>query len=259
MSTEAIDNCDRNKTDLTRKVTAAAHTFLSERGFKPAETEVPVSDGWCADVAGVLSPTRSEATTLKLIPAKSKRIDYAQREEAYRLLPRILTGLVEVKTSRGDFTRDKKWLLPSPVSLKWLAVPGGMIREEEWPTGWGIIECSPENGTVRRCVRPAPLVCVPTEDVLHVMYNVAVRCDHRVRYARHRELHRQARAQRNESVSRSRFSDLLRALLRVVHGEGENVEDALGWSGIRNLSTFEISDLQTLWAVKPPRDRKWSA
>ena len=39
-------NEDRNKTALTKHVTAAAIAYLDERGCKPIETEVAVEPGW---------------------------------------------------------------------------------------------------------------------------------------------------------------------------------------------------------------------
>jgi len=52
---------DQNKTELTRKVTAGAATWLTNLGAKPVETEVHVRQGWIADLAAVWCPTRTEA------------------------------------------------------------------------------------------------------------------------------------------------------------------------------------------------------
>src|SRR5438132_4894673 len=97
---------DRNKTQTTREITAAVITWLDYHGFKPVETEVTVTRGWQADIAGVIDCTEGEAIALHLAPRKpnwrmSDERYQAMREafeSAYRGLPSPTTALIEVKT-----------------------------------------------------------------------------------------------------------------------------------------------------------------
>lgn len=107
--------CDRNKSELTHKLTAAAAFWLDEAGFKPVETEVPVCPGWVADLSGVIRPTKTEATRLKLIPPRgpySRPNAWREWCDAFAAIPSLLTAVVEVKTSRSDFIGDHKWGKP---------------------------------------------------------------------------------------------------------------------------------------------------
>lgn len=61
---------DYNKTAITKTITAAALTYLDERGCKPIETEVLAAAGWISDLAAVVCPTITELTLLKLIKRK---------------------------------------------------------------------------------------------------------------------------------------------------------------------------------------------
>src|ERR1039458_5691991 len=103
---------DRNKTKLTHDVTNAAHFYLDERGFKPLETEVAVTNRWVADLCGVTSPTQTELIKLGLLSrSPTWKAPRWKRDAWYKMLMALLdimTCLVEVKTSRSDFNHDKK-------------------------------------------------------------------------------------------------------------------------------------------------------
>src|SRR5690242_1203826 len=98
---EPLPTMDRNKTELTHRVTAAASLYLSECGFKPVETEVPIEQGWIADIAGACQPTPTELTKMKLVPPRARygRVDYQQRNDErlrqIRAMPSVLTAMVE--------------------------------------------------------------------------------------------------------------------------------------------------------------------
>ena len=54
--------------------------------------------------------------------------------------------LVECKVSRGDFFRDqKKFFRANPDrgvgNLRWYLTPPGLVRPDEVPEGWGLLEC----------------------------------------------------------------------------------------------------------------------
>lgn len=142
---------DRNKSDLTKQVTAAALMYLDERGCKPIETEVGVASGWVADIAAVLDPTITELVALKLLKRQPRYgcPGYKEWDTQVRQVHRFMTALVEVKVSRSDFSGDQKWTLPLPTNLAYLAFPKGLITESEYPAGWGLLEYSIETDCVR--------------------------------------------------------------------------------------------------------------
>lgn len=247
---EATMESDRNKSGLTHEVTGAAAAWLDAAGFKPVETEVPITAGWVADLAGVLEMTRTEAVNLKIIPRRPKwsKPEAMRREweSAFMSLPSPATGLVEVKVSRSDFRGDHKWLSDPQANLMWLAIPAGLLTEAEYPAGWGILHF--KNNAVR-CVRPAPLHRVDVERRMSVLLNIAIRRDHHTRYERLRGLRRAIRDRQNDAVSRTRITYAVRAVIKVAKGEAENIEAAMKWYGIKKIPQNVMADLQTLWGI----------
>lgn len=241
---------DRNKTGLTHDVTAAAARWLEERGFKPVETEVSVCLGWCADLAGVIVPTQTELIDLKLIPRrpswKAPALDQQAWEQRYKLFDRTYTCMVEVKTSRGDFRGDRKWSLPCPTDLAYLAVPKGMVKLEECPARWGVLEYS--DGAMRRLRAPDPYVTT-TEEQLGVVLSIAVRRDHHTRYERWREYQKQDRVERAAEKTVSRVSAIARVMEKIVRGEGESVDRVFEYHGIKNMPEYAMERIRPLWGL----------
>jgi hypothetical protein len=100
---------DRNKTDLTRFVTACSIGYLADKGFKPIETEVAVAQGWITDVASFCYPTQTEIKKIKL---KSPRISIdSDFYEICFMYGHLLTALIEIKTTRADFIARKKIII----------------------------------------------------------------------------------------------------------------------------------------------------
>ncbi len=69
------------------------------------------------------------------------------------------TTIVEVKTSRADFLRDrKKKCRQTPIegmgNFRWYYALEGIIKEEELPENWGLVEAD-ETGKMVRLVRIA--------------------------------------------------------------------------------------------------------
>lgn len=69
------------------------------------------------------------------------------------------TTIVEVKTSRADFLKDrKKKCRKSPIegmgNFRWYYALQGIIKEEELPENWGLVEAD-ETGKMVRLVRIA--------------------------------------------------------------------------------------------------------
>lgn len=67
-----------------------------------------------------------------------------------------MSVLVECKASRADFLRDgDKWHRRAGLGVgqrRYYMAPAGMIRPEELPPGWGLVEVSP-SGRARVVVR----------------------------------------------------------------------------------------------------------
>jgi hypothetical protein len=247
---------DRNKSQLTHDVTNAVAAWMDERGFKPVESEVgPLSydsnkTGWIADLAGVICPTQTELIELKLLRPRPSWRAPSQDQEAWRAsysaLDRVMTALVEVKTSRRDFVGDRKWLLTPPTDLAFLAVPSAMIRQEEWPSGWGILSCA--DGSVRRLRPPTPSRTT-AEQQLGVVLAIATRRDHHTRYARLREFQREQRLQEGEEKTILRAGYIARAFLQIARGEHNSVEEVLDRHRLKRLPFYVMDDLRQLWGI----------
>jgi hypothetical protein len=212
---------DRNKTELTRAVTAAAVRYLDERGFKPIETEVPICDSWVADVAGVISPTMTELVELKLLRRKPgyRNHGYDEWWKEAKKTQRLMTMLVEVKTSRADFRGDRKWTMPLPTNLAYVAIPKDLaIGMDEMPANWGVLEYS-EKADCMRCLRPPAVAEVTIEQQLSVVVDIAVRRDHDTRYERIRKFRKEIISSQNESISRTRVMTAMRAMLSIIRGK----------------------------------------
>jgi hypothetical protein len=257
---------DLNKTDLTKAVTQLALVYFDERGCKPIETEVTVAKGWIADLAGVLNPTVTELQLLKLLRRKPKGYDthYTQWRIEAKNAQRLLTVIVEVKTSRSDFRGDRKWTaLAPPANLCYLAIPEGDgthdnpchfgLRLDEFPIGWGLLSCAPKRV---RCLRVPAIREVTAEQQLNVVLQIAVRRDNNTRYERLRELQRAIRAAKNGEISRMRTLYAMKAMKSIVEGEHGSVKEALEYHGVRHMPEYYMAELEKLWAIMPTTQSK---
>ncbi len=242
---------DQNKTEITKLITAATCFWLDERGCKPVETEVSVAFGWIADIASVISPSNTELQELKLIrraPKWSKRSEREAWESEVLAMVRMMTVIVEVKTSRSDFLGDKKWTSPPIADLNWISAPSGLIGESERPSGWGILEYSESRDCmVTRCI---PHIMTTTmEQQRNLIHAVATRRDNQSRYEHIRRISRAHRSEGNERISVARVRDAMRAALSIAHGEHGSVEGALDAHRIklRNIGELEMLKLTRLW------------
>lgn len=240
--------CDRNKSDLTHRVTSGVISWMDGAGFKPVETEVFACPGWIADVAGVISPTRTEATNLKLIPRRkpyqNNPTAYEDWNAAYNAIPCAVTGIVEVKVNRSDFRGDHKWTEACPADLCWLAMPSGAFDISELPATWGILEFT-EGGV--RTKRHATLNPIAIDRRLQLILSIAVRRDHSTRYERLRKFQRMATVEANERTNLTRVADVIRGVLSVVKGEYESPEMAMRFHGIRKIPPYMKKELEELW------------
>jgi hypothetical protein len=256
-----MEPADRNKSLLTHKITAAAQTWLDSRGFKPVETEVfmpavAAEKAWIADLASVIHPTQTELIELRFIPRRPSWRSAKEVMDAWEAklgeLQRQMTCLVEVKSSRSDFTGDRKWNLTPPVDMAFLAIPAGLIRPDEWPDGWGILEFRDDKMVKLR----NPNVRQSTvEQRLHVIYQIAIRRDHRTRYASAREQDKQERIERAERLSVNRLSNIVKAVTAITTGKHKwgaqitSVEDALKYYGVRDARPDHLAQLGALLGI----------
>lgn len=244
---------DRNKSRLTHDVTRAVASWMDGRGMKPVETEVYIQGGWCADLAASFAPTQTELIEMRLIARKPpwkapKEKQDAWEASCYALL-RLMVVVVEVKTSRADYSKDKKWKITNPVDLCYVAIPSGMVREEEYPEGWGVLAYL-SDGSIR-CVRnPTPAVST-IERRMNVIYQIAIRRDHHTRHKRMREYNQKQRMDDCESKSIERIGSIARVLISIARGENESVEGCLKRLryDIPKMPAYVMETLQELWGV----------
>lgn len=260
---------DRNKSELTHKVTEATYMWLDNHGFKPVETEVEMpwrdvnEKGWIADLAGVIVPTQTELIEMNMLPSPP-RYNYLSKsndgydkkrtawEELYRPIDRRMTCLVEVKTSRSDYLGDRKWTATPATDLAFVAVPSGMVKPEEWPTGWGVFELRGDG--VVKVRNPTPRVAT-TDEHLSVIYQITLRRDHRTRHAQNREWQKVQRIEDAVKVSVDRIDKIVDAVRDIAAGStrwGEpisSVEQALRIHGIRNAKDRQLERLAEIFGI----------
>lgn len=246
---------DRNKTDLTKSITRAVISYLDDRGCKPIETEVPVEPGWIADVATVITPTRTELADLKLIKRAPRWNDPTRSEwlKQSKELLQLMTILVEVKSSKSDLCNDRKWKVAPPTNLAYLAIPTDLLllAHAEVNPGWGILV----HGTDYVRIDRAPVIrTVTTEQQLAVVHEIALRRDHDTRHERLRDLQKRFRNDQNEYISRTRITSALWAMKAVVRGEYGSAKDCLERHGITSVPAGLMEGIEKLYAVAKPEE-----
>ncbi len=260
---------DLNKSPLTCDVTSAVALWLDGMGFKPVETEVPMprpavdEKWWIADLAGVIFPTQTELINLKMLARAPKYYldnrfignpdgewipnpafeEWRKERDAKQ---RLMTCLVEVKTTRADFLGDRKWNLALPTDLAYLAVPRGLVVPSEWPVGWGILEF--HDGEIRQKRFPFPGQTT-SEQQRDVILSIAIRRDHHTRYARHREFMREHREREKQEKVSSHLRKVTSAVFDILEGKRGGVKECLEYRGIKNAENWTIKELEPLWEL----------
>jgi hypothetical protein len=266
---------DRNKSDLTHKITDAAYQWLDNHGFKPVETEVGMpwstngdnQKGWIADLASVIDPTQTELINLRFAK-RPPQYRYGHKNEGYeerraawdvefKKVFRRMTCLVEVKASRSDFIGDRKWKLTPPTDLAWIALAPGITTVEECPDGWGVLVLRGDQ--IHQTRVPTPRVST-IEEQSFVIYQIAIRRDHRTRYAENREWQKEDRIRRAETEKRDRIRNIIHAVRDIAAGEYKYserpvkcIEDALAYHGVRNAKEPELKLLADLFGIAAKR------
>lgn len=268
---------DRNKSPLTLKITSGVEVYLKDKGFKPIETEVPIEDGWVADVASVIVPTPTELIAMKLVPRKPRMADdwsfwrvkfgdkywetpeYKQKQaqvaehtaqwnaliQAY--VPPF-TAVVEVKTTKGDFQRDDKWIRPSPVSLRYLAIPAGMLKRHEYPQDWFILEFSAE-GKLLRVAQEGKFLEIPPEKKMWIIHNIALRRHHRTEHVWLRGVRKKFLAEQSEKKQHNRVSNIVMAMKDILYGIYATPEETMRYHGVKweSLPFYAKKEIEALF------------
>lgn len=212
----SIGELDRNKSVLTHTATATAAGWLDCLGCKPVESEVPVADGWVADLASWWCPTMTEAKNSKLlaamVPPEVQGSDHDRLAHLSRRVGGRLTIVVEVKVSRADFLGDRgrkyatngRPSLASPAHLLVLAVPPGVILDNEYLWNWGVLRLSVSCERVTKFDgwgTPSALFPGQIEDLIAA---IGIRRDHHTRYSGLRRMLRSYRARQTEEKRATR-------------------------------------------------------
>jgi len=231
---------DRNKTELTQNITRLACLWMDEHGFKPVETEVAVDDSWIADIASFVYPTRTECINLKLIrrppPYAYSQEERERRQQQYQewqrelgCIPNRLTALIEVKTTRSDFSQDTKWNREPPTDLRYLAIPSGLLEPSEYPSNWGVLLFDKEGTRLLRHTA-GPITHKDAEQQCRVIASIAIRRDHATRHEKLRELQKRIVLADGERKSVVRIRSAMRFVMDVM--DGKSIEDAKLYQGI---------------------------
>lgn len=242
---------DRNKTPLTREITAASCQWLSERGCKPIATEVEITCGWVADIATAVFPTETELQDLKLVkrkPAWEKPVERKMWHEVAGPLMRLMTVIVEVKTTRADFNKDRKWKEALPADLNFLAMPLGLVGDSDWPPGWGVLAFDSTSERFKLLRVPA-VRASSFEHQRNFVYAMACRRHNQEEYGEIRKLIRRDQSSANEYTNSYRFSKVMRAALAIARGERESVEQALEYHGVKGISGDVLEQAKRLWSI----------
>jgi hypothetical protein len=224
--------------------------------------------GWIADIAGVIVPTQTELIEMKMIPRPPRwnhggnndgyEVKHAAWKALYEPINRLMTCLVEVKATRSDFRGDRKWKLTPPVDLAYLAIPPGIVKKEEWPEGWGILEL---RGDTVAQIRIPTVRAATLQQHFSFIYQLALCCDHRVRRAVMREEQKLTRINDAERILISRIDKIVSAVHDIAAGHVwwsekplTSVEQVLTYHGIKNVRAAQLEQLATLFKIAARKD-----
>ena len=234
--------------------------WLDEHGFKPVETEVRMCAEWVADIAGIIIPTETETIGLKIMPRKPRWNEtngmekYQAWSEKFNALPAFNTALVEVKTSINDFRQDKKWTRPAPTNLRFLAIPRGLVKPEELPAGWWVLECTSKRIYT---TRTGDIMPVSAEQQRDVAFNIALRRDHHTRHARLRAAQKVLRFEQGERETVTRVNKIVSMVAHIYEGgmdADDTLERVLSCYGIKRLPDYTMKKLQAVWGKGKPSE-----
>ena len=259
---------DRNKSEVTLRVTEAASRWLLDLGAKAVETEVPAGEKWIADIAAFWVPTRTEAIKAKLILKKPKwvspygpeelRKQYNQEHTAwiksYKGLPNYITIVHEVKTSPKDFKRDLKWERTPVADMQVLSYVKGILTPEQYPKNWWVLEHA-EDGSLLKVKNRVPMHNVDVNQRLMLIANIADRRHNRTAYQFLRDLQKSHRLESGERKLDYRLSSCASAIMSVVKGEYPTVEECLRRHFNKKFPDYLVERLGKMYGIQKPGEQ----
>lgn len=267
-------SADLNKSEITLAVTEAAAQWLAGIGAKAIETEVLVAQGWIADLAAFWVPTPTEAMKSKLLP-KQPRWDFVFNEdksikefkndtyqkqmkawkESFAAIPGLITIAHEVKTSRSDFRKDRKWDRDPVADIQVLSYVSGIIDDDEVPKGWWGLKHS-RTGTLLKVTKRALLRGIDNEQRLFLVAWLADRMHNRHANKFFNDLNKRHRTDQRKRITSGRLSSCMTAILGIARGE-KTVEEAMTYYFCQDerIPHYLQKDLKEIEGVlKPVKD-----
>ena len=255
---------DRNKSELTHKITAGAKNWLLGIGAKPVEEEVCIAEGWIADIAAIWIPTPSEAIISKLMERRPdwKKIEARQKwNESYQKLPTPISICHEVKVTPGDYRKDvDRKFKHFAAHMNILSIPSGMAMPPESPEPYWWLLQHDKNGQVRSG-RPGKLIQIPERSTLDFIVALSMRQYNRVTYSNNRELTKKYRAEEHAVRTSVRMARIVRQVLGYFKDEHDDLELMLKEYGYNHMAEdvkLEFKRLKSYYTNTNPDTHKGS-
>ena len=241
---------------LTKRITAGAKLWMLGAGFKPVEDEVYVTDGWIADLAGIITPTPSEfkrnLKLHKLIGINDCSDPFSSFQQKYNMQ---MTALVEVKATKADYMKDadRKFGIRDgrdyshwqrmPAHLCYIAYPDGMVNENELPGGWGKLKFSRNGNKLLKSYSPATIYPQNPVDIIDVVSNIGVRCYNKWTYRELRDTIKRYNSEEKQRNNIYKTNSFLDAVLTILESNKRSLSEELKYRGIKlNKSHIKTCD-----------------
>lgn len=270
-----------NQSALHNEIQIYIQSWFREHGFKPVETELEITKGWKADVAGVIIPTPTECQKLKVVERKPPPLDYAeiinpntteeQKQEIYDQhdreyqewhkkvshVPYMMTAICEVKVSKEDYRKDiVRKFSKTPACLNFIAYPKGLLNCSELPNGWfGLERILP----TRYKLHPGIYFEKSKEEMFDMVYGILIKKYNVEYYHQHFDdigLDLQKlRDEHSERKMNYKVSYLLRALVDLKSFSGKvltdnQILDTLKYHGVRKVDYSNVQLVRKILDIK---------
>jgi hypothetical protein len=239
-----------SETPHTRKAKIACRSYLADRGFKITETEVGYNGGkYIADVMGYNTyPLYSELIKFGLIEPHKKSQTFGEGDnsfdiffndetEANKLRSELglpLIALIEVKTSRADFLRDKEKFSGIYAHLNFLAAPRAVLSPQEVPSGWWWLRLNDDCERVTRLYKGGKTKVLKDSERLAFVMSITNRNYNVERYSNFRNMIADIKEREDEYMPQ-RYYKVLQGIdnyLSDKRGLYSSLEHALYCNGI---------------------------
>lgn len=212
---------------LTTRITAGAKAWMLGCGFKPVIEEVPVSNGWVADLAAIIQPTSTELKrNLKLLNIIEANYNDDKEFIFYNKYAIPMTAIIEVKVTKADFKKDipRKYDMYDynpPSHLGYLAFPKGMIDEKDIPYYWGHLIFG-ANGNRLLKHRP-PLKINPQNpgDTIDVITAIAERTHNKWYFREFKEMLKNYNKKQSQSNYRFKASNAINVIRNILKDDNK--------------------------------------